>query len=185
MDDGKIIDLFFLRSESAIDELKKKYGKLCLKLSVNITNNYQDAEECVNDALLAVWNTVPPNRPDKLISYVCRLTRNISLNRYKYNHMKKRNSNYDLCLEELENCLFDSGGLDEALSDGDISVYINDFLAILDDTDRMIFVRRFWYMDSYETISEMSKIKAGTLRVRMSRIKEDLKKFFSEKGVIV
>lgn len=185
MHDGEITDLFFQRSESAIDELSKKYGKLCSSIARNITGNEQDAQECVNDAYLAAWNTIPPARPDPLAAYVCRLVRNLSINRYKFNHSKKRNTDYDLCLCELENTLFDSGGLDESMDDSSIAARINEYLSALCEGDRVIFLRRFWYFDSYKKISQMTNIKEGTIRTRISRIKSGLRDYLSEKGVII
>lgn len=184
-DDSKIIDLFFERSEEAIVELSKKYGSLCMKISMNILNNMQDAEECVNDSYLGAWNTIPPERPDPLLSYICRLVRNISINRYKYNNAAKRKGVYDLCLEELENYLSIPSGVDDDINVSTLSSYIDDFLDGLDEVNRMIFVRRFWYMDSYKDIAEASKLKEGTIRVRLLRVKAGLRNFLIEKGEII
>ena len=101
MDDDRIIELFFARSEQAITELSRKYGTVCRRVAENILNDRRDAEECLNDAYLAVWNTVPPRRPDPLMSYVCRIVRNQALKRYHANAARKRNSVYDAALEEL------------------------------------------------------------------------------------
>lgn len=101
MEDAKIIDLFFLRSETAVTELDQKYGTACKQLAFHILNNREDAEECVNDAYLAVWNTIPPNRPALLRAYLCRIVRNLSIKKYRANTAEKRNSFYDRSLEEL------------------------------------------------------------------------------------
>ena len=105
MDDSQIIDLFFVRSELAISELDAKYGKVCHKLAHNILNSRQDAEECVNDAYLGTWNAIPPQRPDPLLPFVCVLVRRYSIMRYRANTAMKRNSSYDACMEEIENCI--------------------------------------------------------------------------------
>lgn len=185
MDDSTIIDLFFERSEKAIFELANKYGKIFMSLSLNIVNDYHDAEECVNDSYLGVWNSIPPNKPNPLLSYVCRIVRNISVNRYKRNHAEKRKGNYDLCLEELEKTIGLSAEMDDSLSVREISSYIEEFLDSLDEINRMIFVRRFWYMDSYKKIAKESKLKESTVRVRMLRVKSNLKDFLAKKGVTV
>lgn len=187
MDDSKIIDLFFERSEKAIIELSNKYGKLCMKISMNIVGDRQDAEECVNDAYLGAWNAIPPERPNPLVSYICRLVRNISINRYKYNTASKRKGAYDLCLEELENCLSISGRneIDDLIDESVLAAYIDEFLNGLGEINRMIFVRRFWYMDSYKEIAKASRLKEGAVRVRMVRVKSDLKEFLKEKGIVV
>ena len=101
MEDTKIIDLFFLRSETAVTELEQKYGTACKSLAFHILNSKEDAEECVNDAYLALWNNIPPNRPNPLRAYLCQIVRNLSIKKYKANTAKKRNSFYDMSLEEL------------------------------------------------------------------------------------
>lgn len=185
MEDSKIVDLFFERSEQAIIELSNKYGKAFMKTSMNIVRDIQDAEECVNDAYLGAWNTIPPNRPNPLFAYICRLVRNISINRYKYNNAFRRKSNYGVCLEELDYCLGSSVNIDDSIEEAMLSSIINEFLEGQEEVNRMIFVRRFWYLDSYKDIAKASKLKEGTIRVRVLRIKSDLKSFLIEKGVIV
>ena len=106
MDDEKIIELFFVRSEQAIKELDRKYGRKCHAVSYNILNNHQDAEECVNDAYLGAWNAIPPAKPDPLLAFVCKIVRNVSLKRYERNTAAKRNSRYDVSIEELGDCFY-------------------------------------------------------------------------------
>ena len=105
MEDAQIIELFFARSEDAISELDKKYGKLCHKLADNILASAQDAEEGVNDAYLSTWNAIPPQRPESLPAFVGTLVRRCSITRYRANTAMKRNSHYDMCMEELETFL--------------------------------------------------------------------------------
>ena len=104
LEDSKIIGLFYERSEQAITELSQKYGAVCTKVADNILNNKRDAEECVNDAYLGAWNSIPPQNPNPLLSYVCRIVRNLAIKKYHANTAKKRNSIYDVALEELEDC---------------------------------------------------------------------------------
>ena len=96
MEDAQIIELFFVRSEDAISELDKKYGKLCYKLADNILASAQDAEECVNDAYLSTWNAIPPQRPESLPAFVGTLVRRCSITRYRANTAMKRNSHYEM-----------------------------------------------------------------------------------------
>lgn len=105
MDDVNIILLFFQRSERAIEELANKYGKLCKKLSYNILNNDSDADECVNDTYIKTWNSIPPQNPDNLMAYVCKIVRNISLNLFNYNNRQKRRGKVDAILSELDECI--------------------------------------------------------------------------------
>lgn len=185
MDDSKIIDLFFERSEQAIIELSSKYGKVFMKISMNILNDVRDAEECVNDSYLGVWNAIPPDRPNPLLAYVCRIVRNISINRYKYNNAKKRRTNYGVCLDELDYCLNSFGSIEDGIETSVLSLYIEEFLESLDEVNRMIFIRRFWYMDSYKDIAKAASLKEGTIRVRIMRVKSDLENYLEKKGVII
>lgn len=185
LDDSEIIDLFFMRSERAITELSAKYGPLCMKISMNILSQKQDAEECVNDSYLVAWNTIPPQKPNPLRSYICRIVRNQSINRWRYKNAKKRKSEYDLCLEELENVLSASGKIDDELNEEALVSYLEEFLDTLDPVNRMIFIRRFWFMDSYQAIAKMSGLREVTIRVRISRTKKSLKTFLVKKGVML
>lgn len=185
MEDSEIIDLFFERSENAIVQLSDKYGSVFMKESMNLVNNRADAEECVNDAYLSVWNAIPPQKPESLLAFVCRIVRNLSINRYNRNNARKRKGNYDLCIEELEKCIASQKSIDDEISEAELSSCIDKFLSSLNEEDQMIFVRRFWYLDAYEDISKASGIKEGTVRVRMSRIKARLKVFLEKRGVVI
>ena len=105
MEDQKIIDLYTNREERAIHETDKKYGRLCTSISMGILNDIRDSEECVSDTWLTLWNQIPPKEPNPFKAYICRIIKNLSLKRYEYHHAKKRNSQYDLSLEELEECI--------------------------------------------------------------------------------
>ena len=183
MEDDKIIELFYERSEQAITELSDKYGAICNKIADNILNNRQDAEECVNDAYLAVWNTVPPQKPDPLISYVCRIVRNLAVKKYHENTAVKRNSFYDVSLEEIEECLSVEASQEGELEAKEVSEMINRFLAGLDKKSRIIFIRRYWYSDSIEEIAERFDIGGHYISVRLSRIRKALKKYLKKEGV--
>mgnify|MGYP003301797130 CR=1 FL=1 len=115
MDDEKIIELFFNRSEQAIEEVDKKYGKTCHNISYNILHNKLDAEECVNDTYLAIWNAIPPEHPNPLQTYVCKITRNLSLKKYHSKTAGKRNNYYDIILDEIADCLESGGTIEEEI----------------------------------------------------------------------
>ena len=171
MDDIKIIDLFFARSELAIEALDGKYGAICHNLSRSILKDQQDAEECVNDAYLGVWNAIPPHRPNPLSVFVCKIVRNISIMRYRANTALKRNSNYDSTMEELENCLSSS-------------VSVEDFLRDLSQENRVIFLRRYWFSDSYAEIAARTGLTEKNVSVRLSRIRKQLQTHLAERGVL-
>jgi len=183
MDDRKIIELFFDRSEDAIKELDIKYGKCFFNLSYSIIGNRQDAEECVNDAYLGVWNAIPPKRPEPLLAFVCRVVRNISINRFNSNKAKKRNNEYDLSLEELGDILVDHHSMEDALEESEILQYIEEFLDMQGQENRVIFVRRYWFADSYADIAKYTGLKKSTISVRLVRMREKLKVYLEERGI--
>ena len=185
MDDKNIIELFYERSEQAITELSKKYGLLCKKVTDNILNNHLDAEECVNDAYLAVWNTIPPQNPDSLVSYVCRIVRNQAIKKYHENTALKRNSIYDTSLDELEEVLPSSASVEGELEAKEVSAIIDRFLETLDKQSRTMFIRRYWYSDSIEEIALSFKTSKHYISVRLSRIRKALKKYLVKEGVSV
>lgn len=184
MNDIKIIELFFERSESAISELSAKYGNLIFKISENVLNNRQDAEECVNDTYLSVWNSIPPEKPASLMSFVCRIARNISVDRYRYNSSKKRGV-YDLCYDELRECIPSSETVESLFEEKELGELIDIFLDTLDKKNRLLFVRRYWYMDSFRDLASETNLSQGAVRTRLSRIRDKLKEFLESRGVSV
>lgn len=185
LDDEKLIELFFERSEQAIAELSRKYGHIFMKIALNALGDRRDAEECVNDALMAVWNAVPPARPKPLLAYAARIVRNIAVNRWHSRGKKHPASGYELCLDELEGLFSDSGSPEEALEGKQLTEMIESFLSEESELNRLIFVRRFWYMDSCEELAAALGMRPGAVRTRLSRIKSKLKTFLKEKGVEV
>lgn len=184
MDDSKIIELFYERSEQAIIELSNKYGHICYKLADNILNNRLDSEECVNDAYLAVWNTVPPQKPDPLLSYVCRIVRNLALKKYHDNTAQKRNSIYDVALDEIAECIPASFSVEDEATAGEIAGLIDRFLETLDRDSRVMFVRRCWHADSIKEIAGLFHKSRHYVSVRLSRIRKALKRYLTEEGYL-
>ena len=153
MKDEQIIALFFARSQQALTELDRKYGAVCSAVARNILKNPQDAEECVNDAYLGVWNTIPPQHPDPLLTYLCRIVRNRSIKRYHANTAQKRNSSYDVALDELA------------------------------PRNRMLFVRRYWYADDIPALAERFHMSRNSVSIRLSRIRKKLRDYLQKEGV--
>lgn len=185
MDDSKIIGLFFERSETAIAQLTEKYGKLCKKIAMNILNNPEDAEETVNDALLGIWGSIPPNRPDSLIAYVCKVVRNHALKRYDYNTAAKRNSHFDTALEELEDCIASPSGVEAEVEARALEEDIDRFLGTLNREDRIIFMRRYYFSDPYSDIAILTGLTEKNVSVRLTRIRNRLKAYLKERGYSV
>lgn len=185
MEDVRIIDLFFARSERAIGELDSKYGKVFHRLSYRILNDRQDAEECVNDAYLGTWNAIPPHRPDPLLAFVCKIVRNCSITRHRANRAEKRNGAYDLALEELEDCLSSSVPVEEAMEAKELAALMEGFLDSLPRENRVIFMRRYWFSDSYADIAKRTGLGEKNVSVRLFRIRKQLKEYLAERGVPV
>lgn len=185
LEDSKIIKLFFERSDQAIIELSNKYGAVCSKIAFNILGNKQDVEECVNDAYFGAWNTIPPQNPSPLLSYVCRIVRNLAVKRYHTNTAVKRNSIYDVALDELEDCFPSSVSVEEGFNAKETASIIDGFLKTLDKKNRIIFVRRYWYSDSISDLAELFQTSSHNISVRLSRTREKLKKHLIKEGVAI
>lgn len=183
MDDGKIIELFFARSENAIVQLSEKYGNSCHRIAANILKDEFEAEECVNDTYLAAWNTIPPEKPNPLFAYICRIVRNLSIKRYHRNTAKKRNSYYDASLDELEGCIPAANRVDDEISAIELSGMIDGFLSGLDRENRVMFVRRYWFSDSVSAIAAIFKMSNHAVTVRLSRTRERLRRYLEERGI--
>ncbi|MBE5939179.1 MAG: sigma-70 family RNA polymerase sigma factor [Lachnospiraceae bacterium] len=183
LEDSKIIELFYERSEQAIVELTRKYGHIFTKVADNILNNKADAEECVNDAYLGAWNTIPPKKPERLLSYVCRIVRNQAIKKYHANTATKRNSTYDIAFEELEGCFPNLTLVEEQYSAKETARYIDKFLEGLDKESRIMFVRRYWYADSVADIARMFNTSSHNVSVKLFRIRDRLKKYLLKEGV--
>lgn len=183
MEDEKIIDLFFKRSEQAITESDRKYGRSCRKVSFNILQNREDVNECLNDTYLAAWNTIPPKRPNPLVAYLLRIIKNLSLKKYRDNCAQKRYSAMDTCFEELEECLPSAGSGTETANDLYLKIVIEQFLDHLDADSRLMFVRRYWYGDSVRNIARIFRISENNASVRLHRIRKELKDYMEKEGV--
>ncbi len=144
--------------------------------------NDLDAEECVNDTYLAAWNTIPPEKPDPLKTYIFRIVRNISIAKYHANTSIKRNSYYDVAFEELEDCLGAYVTVEQELAANELSKLIDSFLATLDEESQMLFVRRYWYSDGISELADRFQITVNNVSVRLSRTRSKLKKYLQKEG---
>lgn len=184
MEDSEIVALFYERSERAIEALGEKYGPLAKRVARNILRSEPDAEECVNDALLAAWDTIPPQRPEHLGAYICRLTRNRAAARYRANTAQKRNRYYDAALDELAECIPGPEDAASLLDVRELAAAVNAFLDTLDYRDRFLFVRRFWYGDELKDVAAMAHLSRHRASVRLSRVRAKLKQYLKEEGLI-
>lgn len=183
--DRAIIDLYFRREEQAIQETEQKYGTACTRIAHNILKDSRDAEESVSDTWLAAWNTIPPQDPDPLRAYLFRIVRNIATDRYHRNTARKRDSSYDVALDELEEVLAAPSGVEDHLDARELTDLLNVFLAGLDREDRVLFVRRYWYGEAVNDLARQFCTRPNTLSVRLRRLREKLRKELEKEGVRV
>ena len=181
MDDSKIVDLFWERSEEAILRSDEKYGRYCRGIAQNILGSPEDSEECVNDTWLNAWNSIPPQRPERLSTYLGKITRNLSLNRYKQlNTQKRGGGQVDLALSELENCVPSQTGMEQIADEMELVATLEKFLLSYPKTERNIFLGRYWYLYSIPELAtayRMSESKIASLLYRMrNRLKLHLQK---------
>ena len=184
LEDSKIISLFFERSEQAIRELDCKYGSAVKKTAANILDDRLDVEECVDDTYMKVWDNIPPQVPNPLVGFVCKIARNLAVNRYHANHAEKRNGRYDLILDEMEECIPSGTDIETEYEAKELSVAINRFLSSLSREDRFLFVRRYWYADSVTDLAAMTNDSANRISVRLFRLREKLRKTLVKEGFL-
>ena len=184
LEDSQIIDLFFERSEQAILELQKKYGGAVTKTAANILSDRQDVEECANDTYLGVWNSIPPHRPKPLVSFVCRIARNLAVSRLRSERAAKRNSGLDAVLDELEDFLPSASNVEEEYDFRETVEGINRFLSALDYDDRYLFVRRYWFADSVKEIAAQMQEQESRISMRLFRLREKLRRTLKKEGLL-
>ena len=181
MQDAQIIELYFARDQEAIAATSEKYNNYCMKIAMNILQNPGDSEECVNDTYLAAWNSIPPNRPEKLSSYLARLTRNLSINRYKARMAERRGGGeFAVSLDELDDCI-----ADESLSFGEeeLGALISEFLFTVSKETRQVFVRRYFYSDSVSAICLRFKMSESKVKSMLHRTRLGLKDFLARHDI--
>lgn len=183
MDDKRIVDLFWERSETALAETEKKYGSYCHRIAMNILSNELDAEECVNDAYLKAWESIPPHRPQRLSTFLGKITRNISLNRYAHNNAQKRCHETALVYEELAELV--SERADNTSDEGEIGAAINGFLSSLSAKSRIIFVQRYWYLCPIKEIAQNRGLSESDVKITLMRTRRKLKKHLEKEGITV
>lgn len=182
--DADILTLLWRRDEAALDTLAQRYGSLLKGLAQRLLPSPQDAEECVNDALLDIWNTIPPQKPNSLSSYACMLTRRRAIDRIRYLSAQKRGSGtWLVALDELEECVPGGKGFDE---DGAaLTEALNGFLASLSPRDRNIFMGRYFAFESIETLAATHGVTKNTINIRLSRMRKKLKTYLAERSIFV
>ncbi len=181
MEDSQIVDLYWERNEQAIRAAASKYGGYCYSIAYNILRSREDADESVNDTSLGAWNAMPPHRPNCLRTFLGKITRRVSLKKWRDEHRDKRGGDeVSLALEELSECIPSNASVEESVIAGELSARINRFVGTLAPTERQVFLCRYWYLDSIDKISAdlcfgKSKVKSMLRRTR-ARLRADLEK---------
>ena len=184
MEDEKIIAFFYERDSQAISALSEKYGGYCTTIAMNILGNQQDAEECVNDALMGMWNAIPPHKPDNLAAFVGKVVRNAALNRYRNQRTLKRGSGgFPVVLDELSQLLPSPDTVESELDKRALTEAIDAFLATLPSWKRYIMVRRYWHAESVAEIAAALHKSESYTSMTLTRLRRKLKDYLLERGI--
>lgn len=185
LEDEKIIELYWVRDQRAITCSQQKYGAYCHKIAQNVLHNESDCEECMNDTWFRAWNSMPTERPGILQAFLGAITRNLSLDRYRKNHSKKRGEGeISYIYEEMQDCISgENMGLH--VENMELAEMINRFLAGMKTENRRIFVRRYWYFDSIAEIAKRFSISESKVKSSLMRSRESLRKCLAQEGIEV
>lgn len=185
MDDTQIVELYWARKESAIEETAAKYGSYCRSIAGNILQNQDDAEECVNDTWLGAWNSMPPHRPSVLSTFLGKLTRRISIDKWRHVNAKKRgDGQLPLILSELEDCISDGKSIEEETERKLLAEVIATFVKSLPETEQKVFLCRYWYMDSVSSIASRFRFSESKAKSMLSRTREKLRVRLEKEGLV-
>jgi RNA polymerase sigma-70 factor (ECF subfamily) len=183
IEDEKIIRLYWMRDEEAIPATAEKYGRYCTTIAKNIVGNAEDAEECVNDTYWHAWNAIPPHRPSCLSAFLGKITRNLSLNRYKHNTVDKRGGGeIAAVLDELAECVSGREDVEQTIDRQELVEAIGAFLRTLSGKKRSLFLERYWYTDSISAIARRHGMKEGTVSMTLFRLRTQLHDYLLERG---
>lgn len=182
MNDEKIVSLFLARDEQAISCADSTYGKRLLHLAKNIVASPQDAEECVSDTLLKAWDSIPPQVPEHLFAYLAKICRNDALSKLEHHNAKKRKAEVVSLTEEMECCIPDAAQLQKMESRA-LGSALDAFVRTLPADNQLIFLRRYWYMDSIAEISQRLNLSEGAVLMRLNRMKGKLRSYLKKEGL--
>lgn len=185
MEDEKIIELYFERNESAISETAEKYGNYLYKIAFNILSDNEDSEESVNDTYMSAWNTIPPEKPNVFSAFLSKITRYISLNRYRAGKAKKRGGGeIDTAFDEIEECVPDKSNIYDEIETKELAEIISDYLKKLPETERKIFVCRYYYLDSLSDISKQFGFSQSKVASMLHRTRKKILYHLEKEGVL-
>lgn len=183
MDDREIVELYWARSEQAISETRSKYGSYCYSIAYNILNSNEDAEESVNDTYHDAWNSIPPHRPSILSTFLGKITRRISIDRWRRRTAEKRGGGeMPLALEELQECVVADRDTEKEFEKKHLSDVVNSFVKKLPETEQKVFLCRYWYMDSISTISQQFGFSESKVKSMLFRTRNQLRTVLEKEG---
>lgn len=183
MEDNDIVNLYLQRNKVAIKETVSKYGNYCKAIAKNILSNNEDAEECVNDTYLHTWNSIPPHEPKILSTYLGKITRRLSFDKFRYNNADKRGGGeISLVLDELSECVSGNESVENELNKHQLIQEINNFLDTLPKESCNIFLCRYWYAMPVTNIAKRFKITENNVSVTLNRTRNKLKNHLTERG---
>lgn len=182
LNDSSIIELLRKRDERAVSELKLRFGALCMGIACSILSQREDAEECVNSAWLDVWDSIPPDEPDDLKAYVCRIVKNNAIDRLKYNNAAKRSPQFAMSLDELGECIPDRNNTENEISAEHLGRSISSFLRKQKEKHRKVFVKRYWYGESVAQIAKEYGMNEKTVATYLFRTRKKLKDHLKKEG---
>ncbi len=185
MEDTKIIDLYWQRDQSAVSATAGKYGGFLHTVSWNILKSHTDAEECVNDTYLRAWNAIPPERPNALRAWLGRVTRNLSLDRWKADRAARRGGGMEMLLGELEECVPDRQGPEQRVEEQELAALISRFLRWQSEDNRYIFLRRYWYGEDIAAIARSLGCGESRVKSALFRTRGALRAFLEKEGITV
>ena len=184
MDDVQIIELYWARSDRAIEESAVKYGRYCHTIAYNILRSDEDSEECVNDTWLNAWNAIPPKHPSPLSAFLGRITRNLALNRWKRSKADKRGGGQvELALEELSGCIPSADSPAQAVEDAAVVELLDGFLGALPPQTRKIFMLRYWYLCPVGEIARLLGVGESKVKMTLMRSRSRLRELLEKEGV--
>ena len=183
--DAEIVNLYWDRNELAIEMSDKHYGHFCRKIAMNILSSHEDSEECVNDTWYQTWETVPPQRPNSLAAYFGRITRNLSISRFRANRAKKRYDGITLLLSELEDCVPSHTTVEQDIEEKHLAEIISEWMAVLPADDRVLFMRRYWFGDEVKALAKECGVTQNQMAQRMLRLRKSLKAKLEQEEILL
>ena len=186
MEDQAIIDLYFARSEQALEETDRKYGAYCRSIAEHILRNVQDTEECVNDTWLRAWNAMPPQRPGVLSAFLGKITRNLSLDRCRLTKAEKRGGGaMPLALDELSECIPSQSSVEQQAELSELTELLDRFLRTLPEKECCLFLRRYWYLDSMRDLGMRFSMSEGSVKSMLHRTRKKLREYLQTQEIYI